>query len=129
MRLLEEKQQAELGEESGSPAVGDGTSIPVTPLDGEDKPAEANGNGNGPVGAIGQGRDLGNGAKSMPASRRASGYGTFGMEKLSLSVMDEGTGRTKWDEEEVDDQVHSEYKNTRWMALVDWIRLGQVRCW
>jgi hypothetical protein len=110
MRLLEEKQKAELGEENGSPAGADGTSIPVTPLDGDDKSTEAhgvNGNGNASVGAIGQGRELGNGAKSMPASRRASGYGTFGMEKLSLSVMDEGTGRVKWDEEEVDDQVHS----------------------
>lgn len=50
---------------------------------------------------IGQGRE--NGAKSMPTSRRTSGYGgnTFGMEKLSLSVLE--PGGKKWeDEDEVD---------------------------
>jgi hypothetical protein len=56
-----------------------------------------------PVGSQGQ-----PGAKSMPTSRRASGYGgaTFGMEKLSLSVMEPagGQGRGGWtrDEEDVD---------------------------
>lgn len=122
MRLLEEKQKAEesllTGEETASPANGDGASIPTTPLDGQDDKSvtEPNANGagaHGSAGAIGQGRELANGAKSMPASRRASGYGTFGMEKLSLSVMDEGTGRVKWDEEDVDDQgAHSMYSTT-----------------
>lgn len=93
-------------------ANGATNSAPTTP------PGHENGNGPSTDGAakeavapIGQGRELANGAKSMPASRRASGYGTFGMEKLSLSVMDEGTGRPgQWEEEEVDDQgAHSEY--------------------
>jgi len=113
MRQLEADQQAEVSRLSGKgqdtkagAANGDSNSAPPTP-DLEDD-AEVNGNGNGSAGAIGSGREAANGAKSMPASRRASGYGTFGMEKLSLSVMDEGTGRNKWDEE-VDDQVaHSE---------------------
>lgn len=49
---------------------------------------------------IGQGRETANGAKSMPGSRRTSGYGTFGMEKLSLSMM--STGRREWTAEEED---------------------------
>jgi len=77
---------------------GNTTSAPTTPpgrangaLPGQDKPAP-----------IGQGRELANGAKSMPASRRTSGYGgTFGLEKLSLSVMD-SKGKTWTDEEDVD---------------------------
>ncbi len=51
---------------------------------------------------IGQGRETANGAKSMPASRRTSGYGAgaFGMEKLSLSVME--PERREWTAEEED---------------------------
>jgi hypothetical protein len=64
---------------------------------------------------IGQGRELANGAKSMPASRRTSGYGTFGMEKLSLSVMESGErrGGQKWggaDEDEGDADAQGESK-------------------
>lgn len=87
---------------------GNTTSAPTTPPGQEDSNG-ATTNAKEAVAPIGQGREVANGAKSMPASRRASGYGTFGMEKLSLSVMDEGTGRNKWEEEEVDDQgAHSE---------------------
>jgi hypothetical protein len=109
MRQLEADQQAEVtrlsgkGQETKAGATnGDINSAPSATPSLEDDVPEVNGNGN--AGAIGQGREAANGAKSMPASRRTSGYGTFGMEKLSLSVMDEGTGRNKWDEE-VDDQV------------------------
>jgi hypothetical protein len=78
---------------------GNTSSAPTTPpggrangaLPGQDKPAP-----------IGQGRELANGAKSMPASRRTSGHaGTFGLEKLSLSVMDT-KGKTWTDDEDVD---------------------------
>ena len=134
MRQLEADQQAEVSRLSGkgqadgkaANANGDNSSDPSTPALEED--LEVNGSGNGSAGAIGQGREAANGAKSMPASRRASGYGTFGMEKLSLSVMDEGTGRNKWDEE-VDDQVaHSEYTvGVMWRGAD--FRLGQIRCW
>jgi hypothetical protein len=41
----------------------------------------------------------------MPGSRRTSGYGTFGFEKLSLSVMEPGSGRKEWKEE---DEVDAE---------------------
>lgn len=116
MRQLEADQLAEETRLAGSGkgtngdhvANGNTNSEPTTP------PGHENGNGDSTapkeaVAPIGQGREMANGAKSMPASRRASGYGTFGMEKLSLSVMDEGTGRQgKWEEEEVDDQgAHS----------------------
>ncbi|WWC66536.1 uncharacterized protein I206_100439 [Kwoniella pini CBS 10737] len=51
------------------------------------------------------GREGLNGAKSMPGSRRTSTYGgTFGMEKLSLSVMADA-GRRDWTE---DDDVDAE---------------------
>jgi hypothetical protein len=113
MRQLEADQQAEVSRLSGKQPTdtaatnGDANSAPASPSGKEDH-VEVNGGANGSAGAIGQGRELANGAKSMPASRRASGYGTFGMEKLSLSVMDEGTGRTKWEEDEVDEQgAHS----------------------
>jgi hypothetical protein len=48
------------------------------------------------------------GAKSMPTSRRASGYGgsAFGMEKLSLSVMEPNVradGERSWLEPDEDD--------------------------
>lgn len=50
---------------------------------------------------IGSGRDA-NGAKSMPASRRASGYGggSFGFEKLSLSVVEPAGNKKEWNEED-----------------------------
>ncbi|EIW72686.1 hypothetical protein TREMEDRAFT_72846 [Tremella mesenterica DSM 1558] len=48
---------------------------------------------------IGTGRDL-NGVRSVPASRRTSGYGgaSFGFEKLSLSVME--SSKKDWAEDE-----------------------------
>lgn len=116
MRQLEADQLAEetllagsgKGAANGDHAAGaNGTnSAPTTPPGHEDGAAKE------AVAPIGQGREMANGAKSMPASRRASGYGTFGMEKLSLSVMDEGTGRpAHWEEEEVDDQgAHNSVK-------------------
>ena len=51
---------------------------------------------------IGQGRESANGAKSMPGSRRTSGDGTFGMEKLSLRAIDQGKKGWPKEEEEVD---------------------------
>lgn len=123
MRQLEADQLAEVSRLSGKPADangngnGDADSAPASPS-AQENDLEVNGGTNGSAGAIGQGREAANGAKSMPASRRASGYGTFGMEKLSLSVMDEGTGRNKWEEEEVDDQVaHSEWSSTPSQSL------------
>ena len=59
-----------------------------------------------PPAPIGHGRETANGAKSMPASRRTSGYGgTFGLEKLSLSAM-EPAGVKSWKDEE--DEVDNE---------------------
>ena len=121
MRQLEADQQAEVTRLSGKgqdtkATNGDTNSAPASPS--QEDGQEVNG-ANGSAGAIGSGREGANGAKSMPASRRASGYGTFGMEKLSLSVMDEGTGRNKW-EEEVDDQVaHSEWNHFGKWSLAD----------
>lgn len=65
--------------------------------------------GAGAPAPIGQGRE--NGAKSMPASRRTSGYGgsTFGMEKLSLSVLE--PGGNKWED---DDDVDAEGAQSRY---------------
>jgi len=99
--LAEEADLATTNSANGSATSpnlnGNTTSAPTTPpgrangAAGQDKPAP-----------IGQGRELANGAKSMPASRRTSGYGgSFGLEKLSLSVMD-SKGKTWTDEEDVD---------------------------
>ena len=53
------------------------------------------------VAPIGQGREMANGAKSMPASRRTSGHGgSFAFEKLSVSVL--SPGRREWTAEEED---------------------------
>ena len=88
------------GANDSSPNLnGNTSSAPTTP------PGRANGaipGGQDKPAPIGQGRELANGAKSMPASRRTSGYGgSFGLEKLSLSVMDT-KGKTWTDEEDVD---------------------------
>lgn len=115
MKQLEADQLAEEsrlgntnGEHHAAGVNGNTSSAPTTPP-GHEGEGQTNGSTKEAVAPIGQGREMANGAKSMPASRRASGYGTFGLEKLSLSVMDEGTGRTNWDEEEVNDQgAHSE---------------------
>ena len=91
---------------------GNTTSAPTTPP-GRPAHGSAAGAGGGPVAPkttsdkpapIGQGREMANGAKSMPASRRASGFGpTFGLEKLSLSVMEpSGAGKTWTDDDDVD---------------------------
>ena len=60
---------------------------------------------------------MANGAKSMPTSRRASGFGpTFGMEKLSLSVMESAQGKG-WDDDEVDTEgAQSELRST-WLGV------------
>ena len=99
--LAEEKHLAVSGA-SPNPANGNISSAPTTP------PGHAF--NNGPTSAmverpapIGQGREMANGAKSMPTSRRASGYGgTFGLEKLSLSIMEPGTKQSWADDEDVD---------------------------
>jgi hypothetical protein len=88
---------------NGGNATSIAASAPTSPL-GARSPhgsSEERAPSTGPVAPIGQGRDM-NGAKSMPASRRTSGYGpTFGMEKLSLSVLE--PGGKKWnDEDDVD---------------------------
>lgn len=54
------------------------------------------------VAPIGQGRETANGVKSMPGSRRTSGYGSFGFEKLSLSAMGPGRRGLTAEEEDVD---------------------------
>ena len=89
--LAEEAQIADADSPTG--ANGNTTSAPTTP------PGRPNGTTEKPA-PIGQGREMANGAKSMPNSRRASGYGgTFGLEKLSLSVVEPKS----WaDEEDVD---------------------------
>lgn len=124
MRKLEADQQAELAEDhqqqhhadghgpnGNATSNGDGetTSAPTTPpgpgrhaLGSTTSVPEVSVTKETPA-PIGQGRELANGAKSMPASRRTSGYGTFGMEKLSLSVMEGGERKgTRWEDEEVD---------------------------
>ena len=111
MRQLEADHLAEEAQlaKSASPDPTAANSAPTTPPGGSG-PRSANSDTREKPAPIGQGRELANGAKSMPASRRTSGYGssTFGMEKLSLSVMDTGSGK-QWnggaadgDEEDVD---------------------------
>lgn len=103
MRQLEADHLAEEAQiaksDSPTPANGNTTSAPTTP------PGGANGHAlpNEKPAPIGQGREMANGAKSMPTSRRTSGYGgTFGMEKLSLSVMEPSAGKSWTDDEDVD---------------------------
>ena len=125
---LSGSEKATNGDHSNGDANGNGhgntSSEPTTPPGQEESNGATATATKEAVAPIGQGREMANGAKSMPASRRASGYGTFGMEKLSLSVMDEGTGRNKWEEEEVDDQgAHSE----SWCKLANSIQLTQGR--
>ncbi len=78
---------------TGRNAKGSTTSVPEMQRTEREQPAP-----------IGHGRDGANGAKSMPGSRRTSAYGTFGMEKLSLSVMDSGRRGWMTEEEEVDSE-------------------------
>jgi hypothetical protein len=124
MRQLEADHMAEEAQiaKTTSPANGTTTSAPTTPTG-------VNGNGQLPAAGapaaadkpapIGQGRELANGAKSMPASRRASGYGgTFGLEKLSLSVMEPGSGKTWTEDEDVDAEgAQSEHHHSTLSAL------------
>jgi hypothetical protein len=109
MRLLEaehrEEERAILS--ANAPGTGEAASAPTTPPGHADADADASQVPAGVVpeepAPIGAGRE--NGAKSMPGSRRTSGYGTFGFEKLSLSVMEPGSGRKEWKEE---DEVDAE---------------------
>ena len=111
MRQLEAEQLAEerqILSASTSPVNGaEAASAPTTPP-GADRPVlspdgHVNGNGNGHVGlgVSDETAPIGppNGAKSMPGSRRASGYGgSFGFEKLSLSVMESGGKSKEWED-------------------------------
>lgn len=101
MAALEAEEHAEdMLLKTGGPGANEPSSAPTSPLGRLAAPAGADrAPGAGAPAPIGQGRE--NGAKSMPASRRTSGYGgTFGMEKLSLSVLE--PGRKEW--ADVDDE-------------------------
>ena len=116
MRQLEAEQLAEerqLLSASNSPVNGaEAASAPTTPPGAARATISpvgngaANGNGNGANGngsnetaPIGPPNGNGAGAKSMPGSRRASGYGgSFGFENLSLSVMETGGKAKEWED-------------------------------
>jgi hypothetical protein len=99
MAELEAEQRAEDLLLNGGNGVAEPASAPTSPLGRLPNSAADRAPGAGAPAPIGQGRE--NGAKSMPASRRTSGYGgTFGMDKLSLSVLEHG--RKDW-ADQVDD--------------------------
>jgi hypothetical protein len=100
MRVLEAEQLAE----ERSLLNGEAATVPSSPLrnthvsaiaaEVKEKPA--------PIGPPAR-EGAGIGAKSMPASRRTSGSaGTFGLEKLSLSVMAGNGKKVEWNDEDVD---------------------------
>jgi len=92
MRQLEAQQLAE----EKQLLSGDATSAPTTSVPSSGSPVVEK-----KLEPIGPPREVnGVGAKSMPASRRTSGHaGTFGMEKLSLSVMSQ---KERKEDEDVD---------------------------
>ncbi|KAL1407712.1 hypothetical protein Q8F55_007145 [Vanrija albida] len=120
MAKLDADQRAdELLLNSNGVVITEPASAPTSPL-GARNAAGTPGDrapGAGAPAPIGQGREV-NGAKSMPSSRRTSGYGgaTFGMEKLSLSVLE--PGKKDWAD---DDDVGAEgaQKSVSYLAIND----------
>ncbi|WWD18014.1 hypothetical protein CI109_102461 [Kwoniella shandongensis] len=110
MRELEANQLAEERQllNGAAPITAEPVSAPTTPPGRLPPNSAATGpdtaSAPAPIGP--PGREGVNGAKSMPGSRRTSTYGgTFGMEKLSLSVMTDSNARREWNE---DDDVDAE---------------------
>ncbi|KAK6905551.1 pumilio-family RNA binding protein [Kwoniella mangroviensis CBS 10435] len=110
---MQELEASQLAEErqllNGNTPAGEAASAPTTPPGrlphGTTASVSDNKEAPAPIGPPGREREGLNGAKSMPGSRRTSTYGgTFGMEKLSLSVMADA-GRRDWTE---DDDVDAE---------------------
>lgn len=104
MRLLEAEQLAEehqllSGEAASAPTTPPGRSPAQTPVDAAAAGAASVAGSSVKPEPIGPPQP--NGAKSMPASRRTSGSaGTFGLEKLSLSVMGAKPKGKDWAEDE-----------------------------
>ncbi|WVQ85355.1 hypothetical protein IAT38_007520 [Cryptococcus sp. DSM 104549] len=120
MRELEANQLAE--ERQILSGAGEIASAPTTPSGRDQAPAsvpETLKEAPAPIGPPGTGREGLNGAKSMPGSRRTSTYGgTFGMEKLSLSVMADAPGRT-WGQEDDDVDAEGAQSSVKYLQMGD----------